>query len=52
MQLFFASTALLALLRAHPSVGLTVVPRVNNVKAVTLDIVNAQGAPDGAPRGA
>lgn len=44
MQYFLASTALLALLKPHPAAAAAIGA---NVKAVTLDIVNAKLAPDG-----
>ncbi|TFK32648.1 Cu-oxidase-domain-containing protein [Crucibulum laeve] len=47
MHLLLASTALFSLLK--PTVGLAVESRAN-VKAVTLDIVNAQLSPDGFSR--
>ncbi|KAL0948960.1 hypothetical protein HGRIS_009063 [Hohenbuehelia grisea] len=50
MQLFLASTALLALLRPHPVEGAVIKRQTGNVNDVTLDIVNAQLAPDGFTR--
>ncbi|EEB99323.1 hypothetical protein MPER_01018, partial [Moniliophthora perniciosa FA553] len=50
MYLFATSVALLAILsRPHPALGGVLKPRQDspNVNAVTLDVVNAQLAPDG-----
>nr|BAE53770.1 hypothetical protein [Termitomyces sp. NS/Mg] len=50
MQLLLLTTAILALLRPHPAIGAAIRPR--NLKEITLDIVNANVAPDGFERSA
>jgi iron transport multicopper oxidase len=49
MRLSIATAALLALLKVHPTFGVTIQPKAR-VNAVTLDIVNTQLAPDGFRR--
>ncbi|KAF8890405.1 Cupredoxin [Infundibulicybe gibba] len=49
MKLSVATAALLALLKVHPTFGVSVQPRAT-VKDVTLDIVNTRLAPDGFER--
>ncbi|KAG5339453.1 hypothetical protein C0989_004189 [Termitomyces sp. Mn162] len=50
MQLLLLTSALLALFRPHPANGVAIKPR--NLKEVTLNIENAQVAPDGFERAA
>ncbi|KAK7438178.1 hypothetical protein VKT23_018108 [Stygiomarasmius scandens] len=46
----FLAASASATLFALPALGATISSRASNVNAVTLDIVNAQGAPDGFSR--